>query len=302
MPYLSSFAPLPQNSLDPVPPDKAAAWYQARMRDFMFSRTGRERVYSNIPTAESFFDQWPGLAVDAAQIIPQSETARESLLYGLSYSDSESDTLSAAPVFTSLNGDPLSQDLGTSTDLLVPNAAPVQLPNGLWDSSHFTGSESSHPVTTLKNGKMSGTHSRVSGCVGCPVIPVRAPVQAVPLPPNPSSSPNPPSPAPVSVPRPNGGIVHAVPSPSPDYPDHVTIVDAPGGIGPVVQFENLTEAQAFWASQGYQVGMSGVGPAWGDASAIFQSSDSSSSGAFPWLAAAAIAGGLLLLKKKGRRR
>ena|SRR5579872_2128820 len=83
MAYFSSNAPLPQNSLDP-PPAWEVAQANARLyANAQASRTGRERVYADLPDVESFWGEGPGLAKDASQIIPASELARQSVLNGL---------------------------------------------------------------------------------------------------------------------------------------------------------------------------------------------------------------------------
>lgn len=83
MAFLPTNAPLPQNSLDPPPAWEVAASNARLYQNFMASRTGRERVYANMPGVESFWAEGPGLAKDASYIIPASELARQSVLNGL---------------------------------------------------------------------------------------------------------------------------------------------------------------------------------------------------------------------------
>lgn len=83
MSYVSSSAPLPQNSTMAPPAAEAAASQRRLWQDFEASRRGRERVYANLPTAADLYALSPGLAVDAQRILTQSETARQSVLNGL---------------------------------------------------------------------------------------------------------------------------------------------------------------------------------------------------------------------------
>src|SRR5208283_577023 len=140
MPYLSSSAPLPQNSLMPPPADQAAASNARLLRDFLQSRHGRERLYSTIPTAASLWNLGPGLAVDANQMLGQSESARESVLIGLGLPQSlQEPTLdeiaAAAPVVVSLNASDTTGGLDATQTGLMPSPAPVQTYGGLWASA-----------------------------------------------------------------------------------------------------------------------------------------------------------------------
>jgi len=48
-----------------------------------YSRTGRERVYANTPTAASLYALCPGLAVNANGVLQASELARQMVLNGI---------------------------------------------------------------------------------------------------------------------------------------------------------------------------------------------------------------------------
>ena len=150
MAYFSSDAPLPQNSLDPPPAWKAAASDARKAFFFNASRTGRERVYADLPSLDSFFQETPGLAVDAAQIVPASELARQSVLNGLvplgtqdnatalgATSPSGQPIFGAPPVVLSLNAPggqtTASQDYFSSTPIM-PVAAPVPSQYGFMDA------------------------------------------------------------------------------------------------------------------------------------------------------------------------
>ena len=81
---LPSTAGLPQNSLDPPTAQQVAATNRRLYQNFMASRTGREAIYSTLPSVESFWDEGAGLAKDVQYIVPASEMARRSVLNGLS--------------------------------------------------------------------------------------------------------------------------------------------------------------------------------------------------------------------------
>jgi hypothetical protein len=121
MGYVSSTAPLPQNSLDPPSQSEQAASYHRLFRDHQASRTGRERVYANIPTAEQLYPVSLGLAVNAAGILNASENGRESILIGVSGlpSISQPETLAqvqaAAPVVV-----PMDSSLGLPGATVMP--------------------------------------------------------------------------------------------------------------------------------------------------------------------------------------
>ena len=132
MPYVSSSAPLPTNSLTPGPP---VIDMQRIAKDFFDSRTGRERVYANIPTAASLWNLGHALAKDAENILNQSEQSREAVLIGVQPQEFQADQLgqtltleqiqASAPLVSSLNGAPSSgAGLGASGSALMPVAAP----------------------------------------------------------------------------------------------------------------------------------------------------------------------------------
>ena len=81
---LPSNAVLPQNSLNPPTAFEIAATNRRLYQNFMASRTGREAVYSTLPSAESFWAEGAGLTKDVQYIVPASEMARQSVLNGLS--------------------------------------------------------------------------------------------------------------------------------------------------------------------------------------------------------------------------
>ena len=145
MAYMPSSAPLPQNSLMPPPQGQVNASNARLMRDFMASRTGRERVYSTIPTAASFFKEVsPALAVDAAQMLGQSESARQSVLIGLGLPSNLQDPsldqiVAAAPANVSLNAPSTTGGLDQTQSGSMPAAAPVQVIPGLWSSQVIPG-------------------------------------------------------------------------------------------------------------------------------------------------------------------
>jgi hypothetical protein len=143
MPYVSSSAPLPTNSLVPGPP---VIDMQRVGANFQASREGRERVYANIPTAASIWNLGPGLAKDAQNILDQSEQARQAVLIGMELPQPLSDALigqeislaqiqASAPVVVSINGAPGGGvGLDSSGAALMPAAAP-QMVAGVYGSA-----------------------------------------------------------------------------------------------------------------------------------------------------------------------
>ena len=201
MAYMSSLAPLPQNGLDPLPAAEVAASNRRILENFRFSREGRERVYANLPTAESLYAEFPGLAVNAGRIIPQSELGRESVLNGLTY-PAESPADLGGPEVVSLNAGS-SHDMTTSGNTVIPNGAPTQLQNGLWFSEQNDFSTSSHGMTTSKRPKFGASRSNQSFCKngpGCPPILPENSASAVSYP-APPGAPNPVGPEPLRLPR-----------------------------------------------------------------------------------------------------
>ena len=150
MAYFSSDAPLPQNSLDPPPAWKVAASNTRLYQNAQASRTGRERVYADLPDVESFLSEGAGLTVDAAYIIPASELARRSVLNGLSPLGADSNATAAgatsptgqpiygqAPQVFSLNA-PSAQAIGASpatSSQSMPQAAPVPTQYGYFKAA-----------------------------------------------------------------------------------------------------------------------------------------------------------------------
>ena len=177
MSFVSPSAPLPVNSGSPAPAVIDTAMV-ARIANA--SRTGRERVYANIPTAASFWDLGPGLAVDASQILPQSEQSRQAVLIGLSPETvyiSDEATLekiqASAPVVSSLTGSP--GDTGgasTSESGLMPAPAPHQTFGHLWASAKLPGGGTGYGqrgvianvVTRPARGHFTATPALGPGC------------------------------------------------------------------------------------------------------------------------------------------
>ena len=206
MAYLSSSAPLPQNSLMPPPQAKVDASNARLMRDFMASRTGRQRLYSTIPTAASFFTEiTPGLAVDAAQMIGQSESARQSVLIGLGLpANLQEPTLdqivAAAPVNVSMNAPSTTGGPGQTQTGTMPATAPVEVYPGLWGNLPKPTPKRPRGTTGVGGsyrslGSSPSNGSQIDYGPGCqasmPPPTPRAPVVM----PTPPPAPNPPSPA-----------------------------------------------------------------------------------------------------------
>lgn len=147
--YVSSSAPLPQNSASaPVPDEGMAA---RRLRDFMFSRLGRQRMYANLPTAESLAYLGLGLAADASQMIAASEGARQAILIGVGNSSSPS------PLSTVVED--LQQMIANAPTVISLNGSTAVAPAGGVSS----------PVTSIQTGL-------VNSAVMVPTMPQRAPV------------------------------------------------------------------------------------------------------------------------------
>lgn len=80
MSYFLASDPLPQTSLTP-PPNDGSAVRRGQMADY--SRTGRERVYANLPTVDDLAQISIPLAIHAQGMITASEVARQKVLNGL---------------------------------------------------------------------------------------------------------------------------------------------------------------------------------------------------------------------------
>ena len=113
--YVSSNEPIPQNSAMAPPPWKGRLSDARRTRDFLASRKGRERAYSNLATPDSMVGIGLGLVVDANQIIQASEAARQAILIGVGTASDPTSVFTAAvddlqaiianaPVNLSMNG------------------------------------------------------------------------------------------------------------------------------------------------------------------------------------------------------
>jgi hypothetical protein len=313
MSYVSSSSPLPTNSLVPGPP--AIDEYK-RYVDFMASRTGRERVYANMPTAASLWHLGPGLAVDASQRIGQSETARQAVLTGLGAPQpTEELTLqqiqAGAPVVSSLNGSPGSNaGLDTTTQGLMPAPAPVQTVGGLWASAKLPGGgtgKGQRGRVSMHRGGNGHSQIRSTPALGpaCRALPATFTPSPVPALPSPPLAPNPPSPASVPINRtPPAPYLQGV------YADQQTAnaiagevpgaFVAPAGGGYGVYFTSTNQP----AVETTQIpGVSGYSPAWGDASMEPGAGQMPVGGGvkpWVWLAIAGV-GVFALTAKKGRR-
>ncbi len=114
MSYFLSSDPIPQNSLLPPPAWKGQASDARRQANFDFSRTGRERLYANLPTGADFLPLSPDLAACAQGMINASDAARQTVLNGVGddgntsfFTTIEADLASIitnAPQVFSLNG------------------------------------------------------------------------------------------------------------------------------------------------------------------------------------------------------
>ena len=200
MAYLNSSAPLPQNALDPPPAAAVAAANRRIFATFLHSRLGRERVYATLPTAVSLWAVAPGLAVHAAQIIPQSEANREALLTGMALPSGLAEpTLeelqAAAPTVVPLES---SSGLDMTQQGLMPAPAPVPIIGGLWWSAQPPAgvqgqrggyramkSGAGDVVWALERAQKSPAANAGPGCTFPPSLPVRtmAPIVTAPAPP-----------------------------------------------------------------------------------------------------------------------
>lgn len=319
MAYVSSSAPLPQNSLMPPPADEVAASNARILANFEASRTGRERVYATLPTAAELWDVSSGLAVDANQRLGESEYARQSVLIGMGLpaelaGGSLAEIQANAPQIVSLNGDNSGGGLANTQNGTMPAPAPVQTIGNLWWSEQQWGNESTEHHRTVKQ--------QLRGMLGTQVLPLHdigPGCRRVSMPPQgshvlttlPLSIPaaNPQSPQPVTVERTQPGtkVVHIVPSPTADYPEHATVIDDPKQ--GTVQFERASYADGYYGALGIQVvrqGMAGYAPGWGDAY-VDTGVDAlgAAGGKSVWFVLAAAAGAVALAgfvdRKKGRR-
>lgn len=184
MPYVSPSSPLPMNSQAPYPEWEMAASEARLQEDRRISRTGRERVYANTPSAASLWNLSPGLAADANYILVASEKARESVLMGMGPVSVDpllmdpsntallaaEDTTVSVPVVISLNGNPETSPtaLTTSEGVTMPAGAPQQIA-GIWQG----GTPKPEVMTRLK--QLAGRVSDL-GPTRCGLEP-REPVQ-----------------------------------------------------------------------------------------------------------------------------
>ena len=172
MSYLSSSAPLPQNSQDPPPAAEVARSNARLLRNFNISREGRDRVYANVPTAASLWKLGPGLAADADYILKASETGRESVLIGVSPDTSAvsagSPTLAqiqaGAPQVVSLNASTTPLALTTAA-VVMPPAAPATVA-GVYQGAGGQGLQL-HPAPNPLTQIMAGLQKLVASGGGC---------------------------------------------------------------------------------------------------------------------------------------
>ena len=325
--YVTSTDPLPQNSGMAVPRGPLVASDARRGRAWLASRHGRERVYSTLPAAVELWAVSPGLAVDANQILGQSELARQSVLIGVGLpqpvGNDAAVSLPAAPVVFSLNGSSTgstSTTLATTQNGTMPAPAPVQGAFGLWQSKRQNGASGKH-LTTPESVQRPGRGFQGPQVIQSPNVgpgcrytsPVFQGSQSLATYPLPVPAPQPPSPQTVTANR--GPVckysrctVHLVASPTAANPNHMTALDDPTGVGPRVEFQDTFTATQYYNSQGISVlspGLSGYAPAWGDAWADTGrvETGNDASGGW-WLLAAAVGavGAMGWFGRKGRGR
>lgn len=143
MAFVSPSSPLPYNSAVPGPPVIDTDYVNMVANA---SRTGRERVYANVPTAASLFHLGGGLAVDANQILQQSEQSRQAVLIGLAPATSYladdaslAEIQANAPVVSSLQGSPGDVATFSGESGLMPAPAPHLTYGGIWASPKLPG-------------------------------------------------------------------------------------------------------------------------------------------------------------------
>lgn len=166
MSYYLSTDPIPQNSLMPPPAAEGQAADARRLAIFMDSRTGRERVYANLPTAQDLGQISLPLAVNAQGMISASEVARQTVLNGVGEQDSGgvvsiaediASLIANAPQVLSLNGSsaiaPAQANTGAASpgNTTVYPTMPVRAPNpgvggGYWNPRPAKGPQRSTPV------------------------------------------------------------------------------------------------------------------------------------------------------------
>lgn len=182
--FLPNNASLPQNSLNPPTAQEIQATNARLYQNFMASRTGRERVYSTLPTVESFWGEGAGLAKDASEIIPGSELARRSVLNGLSPLNGHSNAaataatvtgtpvLATAPTVLSLNAPSHSLTMPTSsvpsnlvspTQTIMPAAAPVPGPYGYMNPPAIPSMAALPAPASVQNDGMVQSSCGLSG-------------------------------------------------------------------------------------------------------------------------------------------
>lgn len=162
MAFLSSNAPLPQNSLQPPPAWKVAASNARLYANAQASMTGRERVYSDLPGIESFWGEGAGLARDAAYIIPASEMARRSVLNGLTPLGTASSVASDTGAMSPVIGQPIAANPPQVLSLNAPaaqavGASPVVFPTS---PTMPIGAPTPGPYGYMKPGGSQMQHAR----------------------------------------------------------------------------------------------------------------------------------------------
>lgn len=114
---------------------------QARkLANFNFSRSGRQRLYANIPAAADLSSLGLGLAADASQMLAASESSRQAILIGVG----DSDSASSSPFATTL----------ADLQALISGAPQVLSLNG--SNSVAPAGGSSSPATSVTAGAQNG--------------------------------------------------------------------------------------------------------------------------------------------------
>jgi hypothetical protein len=133
MAYVSSDAPLPQNSRMQPPAECVDASNAAIRLAACISRTGRRLVFNTVPTLASFRPLGLPVVVSAAVALPQSDLARSSILAS-AVPSSDASTLSvegggqaAAPAVVPLNWLAETEGVGSSCGVVQGSAGSAAL-------------------------------------------------------------------------------------------------------------------------------------------------------------------------------
>ena len=127
MAYRSSSAALPQNSLTPAPanPDSDARLV-ATTRAI---NEGRQRLYDNTPSVESFLKMGTRTAADAVRMIQRSDLAHQSMFGAGPLQSTSEDRASHVPIVVPLNGGSEVQPVLRSSPPTV--TMPARIPQGM---------------------------------------------------------------------------------------------------------------------------------------------------------------------------